>query len=115
MLHDRVAETVASRGACAIVTMVENGAQAAEAWFNNQFGVVLLDISMPVLDGPSALVEMNRLAQMRDVPPPCALAFSANVITHQIAEYRSAGFAGSIGKPLRKADLIAQIASMAGR
>ena len=103
------------RDSGAIVTMVENGAQAVEAWSTDQFDVVMLDISMPVLDGPSALAEMNRLAQMRDAPPPCALAFTANVMTHQIAEYRAAGFAGCIAKPLRKADLIAQIATVAGR
>lgn len=99
----------------AIVTFVDNGAQAVEAWSADQFDVVLLDISMPVLDGPSALAEMNRLAQARGVPPPCAMAFTANVMAHQIAEYRAAGFAGYISKPLRKADLLAQIAVVAGR
>lgn len=97
------------------VTMVDNGAEAVEAWTTDQFDAVLLDISMPVLDGPSALAEMNRLAQVRNVPPPCALAFTANVMTHQIAEYRAEGFVGCIAKPLRKADLLAQIATATGR
>uniref|UniRef100_UPI0025DF1B59 response regulator n=1 Tax=Roseinatronobacter sp. TaxID=1945755 RepID=UPI0025DF1B59 len=80
-----------------------------------QFDVMLLDISMPVLDGPSALAEMKRLAKQREMPPPRALAFTANVMLHQIAEYRAVGFAGCIAKPLRKAELVSQIAAAAGR
>ena len=99
----------------AIVTIVENGAQAVDAWAANPFDVMLLDISMPVLDGPSALVEMKRLAKLREMPPPRALAFTANVMLHQVAEYRAVGFAGCIAKPLRKAELVAQIAAAAGR
>ena len=99
----------------AIVTIVENGAQAVDAWSTEQFDVMLLDISMPVLDGPSALAEMKRLAKQREMPPPRALAFTANVMLHQIAEYRAVGFAGCIAKPLRKAELVSQIAAAAGR
>ncbi len=96
----------------AIVTVVDNGAEAVDAWASNHFDVVLLDISMPVLDGPSALAEMNRLAAERGLRPPVAFAFTANVMTDQISEYRAAGFAGCIAKPLRKADLLVQLASV---
>ncbi|ATX65876.1 ATP-binding protein [Roseinatronobacter bogoriensis] len=99
----------------AIITSVENGAQAVDAWIANQFDVMLLDISMPVMDGPSALSEIKRLAKTRELPPPPALAFTANVMLHQVAEYRAVGFAGCIAKPLRKAELVAQIAAAAGR
>ena len=99
----------------AIVTMVENGEQAVEAWEAGHFDVVLLDISMPVLDGPSALAKMIMIAERRGDPPPRAVAFTANVMTHQVAEYRASGFAGYIAKPLCKADLLAQIATAAGR
>ena len=99
----------------AIITSVENGAQAVDAWVANQFDVMLLDISMPVMDGPSALSEIKRLAKARELPPPPALAFTANVMLHQVAEYRAVGFAGCIAKPLRKAELVAQIAAAAGR
>ncbi len=102
------------RDSGATVTLANNGAQAVDAWIADQFDVVLLDISMPVLDGPSALAEMIRLAKERDMPPPRALAFTANVMTHQIAEYHAAGFLGHISKPLRKADLLAQVAIVAG-
>lgn len=99
----------------AIVTVVDNGAKAVEAWAENPFDVLLLDISMPVLDGPSALLEMNRLAEERAVPPPLALAVTANAMSHQVEGYRAAGFAGCIAKPLRKADLLAQVATLTGR
>ena len=37
------------------VTIVNDGAQAVQAWQAGQFDAILLDISMPVMDGPTAL------------------------------------------------------------
>lgn len=103
------------RDSGATVTVVENGAEAVKAWASGQFDVILLDISMPVLDGLSALAELNRLAREQGKQRPRAIAFTANVMADQVAEYRAAGFAGHIAKPLQKADLISQIARVAGR
>lgn len=97
------------------ITAVENGADAVDAWENAPFDVVLLDISMPVLDGPAALAEIMRIAERRGQPSPAAIACTANVLTYQIEDYYAAGFVGFVSKPVRKADLVTQIAIAAGR
>ncbi|WFE74672.1 ATP-binding protein [Roseinatronobacter sp. S2] len=99
----------------AAITTVDNGAQAVDAWAGGEFDAVLLDISMPVMDGPSALAEMIRISDARNMPRPRAIAFTANVMHHQVEGYRAAGFIACIAKPLNKADLMAQIAAVAGR
>ena len=93
----------------ASVRMVEGGQAALAAWQPDVFDLVLLDISMPDLDGISTLAALRRKALKLGAEPPVALAITANVMTHQIAEYRAAGFAGHAGKPFQSARLVAEI------
>ena len=97
------------------ITMVDNGEQAVNTWMQGKFDAVLLDISMPVMDGPSALARMIQYADSHSLPHPRAIAFTANVMHHQIEHYHAAGFVACIAKPLKKADLISQIAAVTGR
>lgn len=91
------------------VVLAEDGRAAVEAWKPNLFDVYLLDISMPELDGISALSELRAretLFAHRMVP---AIAITANVMSHQVETYLRAGFAGYVGKPFRSNDLVAAI------
>ena len=97
----------------ASVRMVEGGRAALEAWRPGAFDVVLLDISMPDLDGIATLAALREKAASLGAEPPVALAITANVMTHQIDEYRAAGFAGHAGKPFQSARLTAEIARAA--
>lgn len=115
MRTNRVVVEALLRNTGTELTLVENGAEAVSAWAGEPFDVVLLDISMPVMDGPSALREMVGISEKQGRPAPRAIAFTANVMTHQLAEYQSEGFVGHVAKPLRKPDLLAQIAYAAGR
>jgi CheY-like chemotaxis protein len=71
--------------------------------------LVLLDISMPDLDGFSTLAALRAKAADLGAPAPVALAITANVMTHQVDEYFRAGFAGHVGKPFQSARLIEEI------
>ena len=93
----------------ASVHLVDGGEAALEAWQPYRFDLVLLDISMPDLDGIATLKALWRKAAGLGVDPPVALAITANVMTHQIAQYREAGFFGHAGKPFQSAHLIAEI------
>ena len=92
---------------------VSDGRAAVEAWEPGRFDVILLDISMPELDGISALAKMRARAAAEGVSMPPALAISANAMTHQVAEYIAAGFSAHIGKPFKRANLEAALSSVA--
>jgi len=80
--------------------VVPDGRDAVETWAPGAFDIILLDISMPGMDGLTALAHLH--ARMKDeggfVP---ILAITANALTHQVEEYLAAGFDGHVGKPIR--------------
>ncbi|MCC5988718.1 MAG: PAS domain S-box protein [Pararhodobacter sp.] len=78
-----------------------NGAEAVELWRAEEFDIVLLDISMPVMDGIEALQIMQREAVQSGRPAPLAVGATANVMTDQIESYRRAGFVDTLPKPFR--------------
>ncbi len=82
------------------VTMVSGGLPALQAFDGELFDAVLLDISMPDLDGISVLKELRlREVALGRTPVP-ALAVTANAMDHQIRTYQEAGFNGHISKPI---------------
>ncbi|MFN4099577.1 MAG: ATP-binding protein, partial [Pararhodobacter sp.] len=97
--------------------LVADGRAAVDAWEPLRFDAFLLDISMPVLDGMSALAELRALEAAAGLPPAPALAITANALSHQVAEYAQAGFAAHLGKPFRREDLAAALTALspAGR
>lgn len=83
--------------------LVEDGRAAVDAWEPGRFDVVMLDISMPRLDGRRALAEIRaREAELGAARTP-VLVISANAMTHQVAEYLSEGFVAHVAKPYRRA------------
>ncbi len=95
--------------------LAENGAEAVDLWRKGRHDLLLLDVSMPVLDGPSALREIRRLAAEAGLPPPPAVAITANVMEHQVREYREAGFDAHLPKPMKRADLYAMLERLSQR
>jgi len=80
--------------------VVENGAEAVEAWRNAAWDLILMDVQMPVMDGPSAtrLIRAEEAATGRRRTP--IIALTANAMAHQIAEYRAAGMTDHVAKPI---------------
>ena len=93
-------------------TIVSDGQEALDAWRPGDFDVVLLDISMPGMDGLTALGHL-RAAMTAQTSVP-VLAITANAMTHQVQEYLAAGFDGHVGKPVRLDRLAEEIARVAG-
>ena len=85
--------------------VVASGAEAVEAAGAEAFDLVLLDISMPDMDGVEALgrIREGERAARRAAAP--ALAVTANVLEDQVAGYLAAGFAAHLAKPVRLAGL----------
>ncbi|MDP4034197.1 MAG: response regulator, partial [Pseudorhodobacter sp.] len=75
--------------------------------------LILMDVQMPVLDGVSATAEIRRLESERGLARTPIIAFSANAMNHQVAEYMASGFDGHLPKPLVIGDLWAVLDGIA--
>jgi CheY-like chemotaxis protein/anti-sigma regulatory factor (Ser/Thr protein kinase) len=89
-------------------TIVPDGLQALEAWRNAPWDLILMDVQMPVMDGPTAarLIREEEAATGRARTP--ILALTANTMSHQIAEYLR-DMDDVIPKPLEAARLYAAV------
>ncbi|WP_370207653.1 PAS domain S-box protein [Pararhodobacter marinus] len=94
------------------ITLAEDGQHACELYQPGAFHAVLLDISMPVVDGIAALNKIRAIEAQTDAPPVPALAVTANAMQHQIDEYFAAGFVGHVPKPFRKDALTETLAKI---
>ncbi|MDD7971577.1 hybrid sensor histidine kinase/response regulator [Roseinatronobacter alkalisoli] len=89
--------------------MADDGLAALEKFKQGRFDVLVLDISMPGMDGVTLLNAIRTEESLRGLPHTPALAFTANAMSHQIAGYRAAGFDDCLTKPLRREDLLAAL------
>ena len=91
-------------------TIVDTGAEALAAWEIGDYDLVLMDIQMPQMDGPTAA----RAIRAREIETGRArtpiVALTANVMKHQLDAYAEAGMDGVVAKPIAVAELYAAIA-----
>ncbi|WP_333828127.1 ATP-binding protein [Pararhodobacter sp.] len=88
--------------------LVADGPAALEAYEKEPFDAVILDISMPEMDGVMVLKELRAREAKKvmrgkgkaDERLPI-LAFSANAMSHQVEAYMAAGFDDCLTKPLQ--------------
>jgi signal transduction histidine kinase/ActR/RegA family two-component response regulator len=90
-------------------TIVADGAQALQAWETQDWDLILMDIQMPVMDGPTAcrLIRQKEAESGRARTPVVAL--TANAMAHQVSEYYAAGMDGFVPKPIEIGLLYAAI------
>lgn len=84
------------------VEIVDNGIKAIEAVQNKKYTLILMDMQMPVMSGTDAARAIKALGIQTPI-----VAFTANVMTHQIEEYQRLGFAGVVEKPIIREKLFA--------
>jgi PAS domain S-box-containing protein len=80
--------------------VVTNGELAVEAWEAQPWDVILMDVQMPVMDGPTATRLIRRRESQTGRARTPILALTANAMTHQVAEYMAAGMDGHVAKPI---------------
>ena len=102
-------------GTQAHLTFATNGAEAVEEWkrmrsIGKAADMLILDISMPVLDGVGALVTIRLIEG--DGPQVPAIAVTANAMSHQVTEYIMAGFDAHVPKPFRQSVLFHAITTL---
>ncbi len=81
-------------------TIVENGRQVLDAWEDERWDIILMDIQMPIMDGVAATREIRARETETGRARTPILAVTANAMIHQVAEYEAAGMDGMAPKPI---------------
>jgi CheY-like chemotaxis protein len=81
--------------------IVSDGAEAVTAWSEREWDVILMDVQMPLLDGPR-----RHPGDPRDGTETRAEAHSdhcpyANAMAHQLSAYAEAGMDGFVAEPIQ--------------
>jgi PAS domain S-box-containing protein len=85
--------------------IVQNGREAVAAWRTGAWDLILMDIHMPEMDGPTATRRIRAAEIASGRPRTPIIALTANAMTHQIAEYLAAGMDGVVTKPIEVSKL----------
>lgn len=88
------------------VSCVEGGAEALEALDTFKPNVILLDLSMPQMDGWEVHRQIRAVSSYDHIP---VIALTAQAMSLDAERVRQAGFNGYISKPFRVDDFIKKI------
>ncbi len=91
------------------IELVGDGAQAVAAWEASTWDVILMDVQMPVMDGPAAAREIRRRERATGRAPTPIVAVTANAMAHQIEAYRASGMSEIVTKPIEVGALLAAL------
>jgi len=86
------------------VRTATDGEEAVRIIRDLSFDLVLMDISMPVMDGIEAMQEINLMSS-----PPPVVALTANVGDDFAKQYLEAGFKGYLKKPLEQSAMVSEL------
>lgn len=90
------------------VTVVNNGAEAVNAWENDSFDVVLMDVQMPKVDGYEATRRIRNREKGKAMRTPI-IAMTAHTMRGSRARCLEAGMDGYLMKPIDAAAVKAEI------
>lgn len=93
------------------VTDASSGVEALDIVAQQSFDVIVLDVMMPGLDGPSTLERLRATPDAADVP---VVFLTAKAQPHERRELESLGARGVISKPFDPLTLADDIRALAG-
>ncbi|WP_104018892.1 ATP-binding protein [Roseovarius nitratireducens] len=94
--------------------LAASGTEAVALYTEHQTDIVLMDVSMPGMDGYQATGLIRTQEAAQGLAPAHVVAVSANILDQHREAARLAGMDAFLGKPLRKADLIAHVSQQRG-
>jgi CheY-like chemotaxis protein/HPt (histidine-containing phosphotransfer) domain-containing protein len=106
LINQKLAEALLSRAGYPVET-VENGRQAVEALKARRFGLVLMDVQMPEMDGFEATHLIRSNEGSRDHTP--IIAMTAHALKGDRERCLAAGMDDYLPKPLERAELFKAI------
>ncbi|MBI1359774.1 MAG: response regulator [Alphaproteobacteria bacterium] len=89
-----------------------DGAEALEALERQPFDIVLMDMHMPVMDGPTAVARIRNSHESWSSVP--VIALTADAMSGDKERYLAMGMTGYLSKPLAERELLAEIARVRG-
>jgi signal transduction histidine kinase/CheY-like chemotaxis protein len=89
--------------------VVGDGRAAVEAWAAEPWDLILMDVQMPVMDGPAAARAIRAAEAASGRPRTRIVALTANAMSHQVSEYLAAGMDGHVAKPIEAVALFAAL------
>ena len=89
---------------------VDNGLEAVNAVKDKKFDLILMDLTMPIMDGYEATKQIRILGIKTPI-----VAMSANAFAQDVDKCLSIGMNGHISKPLYMEDLIRKINSIVNK
>jgi DNA-binding NarL/FixJ family response regulator len=101
---------LAGESSIEVVARARNGAEAVELSLELEPDIVLMDISMPVMDGVEAT---RRIREAR--PDACVLMLTGSNAAADVDRSRDAGAAGYVTKDRIASQLVEAIVEAAGR
>lgn len=93
------------------VLLAASGPAALEIAFRETPDVILLDVMMPGVDGPSTVLALRTDPATRDIP---IIFLTAKVLSEDLEEWRDLGLAGVIPKPFDPLTLATDMAALLG-
>ncbi|MFN3926807.1 MAG: response regulator [Pseudanabaenaceae cyanobacterium] len=91
------------------VTTAGSGKEGLEILDRLSFDLILLDISMPEMDGISVFEQMRSHPTAKDIP---VILLTAKVLASDQERFAKIGVVGVIGKPFNPIDLSTKIAKL---
>ena len=89
--------------------IVGNGREAVEAWAREPWDLILMDVQMPEMDGPTATGVIRARERAEGRPRTPIVALTANAMAHQVSEYLQSGMDDFVAKPIEAGRLYAVI------
>ena len=95
-----------------LIVKAFNGKEALEKAISEKPDLILMDISLPVLDGLSVIRRIKNTKDIKDIP---IVVISAGAMPHNIKDAMDAGCNNFIAKPVRPGLLREKVAQMVDR
>ena len=86
-----------------------SGKEALTHLLRDEFALILMDVQMPEMDGPTAAQAIRRREVETGRSRTPILALTANAMSHQEAEYLACGMDAIIAKPIQVDRLFAAL------
>jgi signal transduction histidine kinase/CheY-like chemotaxis protein len=107
----KVVELILSQVGARMV-LVENGQQAVEAYREDRFDIVLMDMQMPVMDGLTATREIRSIEAGDGRGRTPVVMLTANALAEHVAAAQAAGADRHLAKPFDAAELIETVTQL---